>query len=172
MSDAISPKENLSSEEAIKKLKELAEGAGNCFFTTKINESTPHTRPMALQEVCDQGNLWFISSSESHKNEEISDDARVQLYFQNNSSYEYLYVLGTASIHKDKELIDKYWTSFANAWFDGKDDPRVTIIKVKPIDSYYYETKDNKVVAMAKMLFVAATGAKMEDGGVEGKLEI
>lgn len=172
MSEAISPKENLSSEEAIKKLKELAEAAGNCFFTTKIDSNLPHTRPMALQEVCDQGNLWFISSSDSHKNEEISNDAKVQLYFQNNGKYEYLYVLGQATIHKDPALIDKYWTDFANAWFDGKDDPRVTIIRVKPVDSYYYETKDNKVVAMAKMLFVAATGAKMEDGGVEGKLEI
>jgi general stress protein 26 len=172
MSDAISPKENLSNEEAIKKLKELAEDARNCFFTTKLNDPAPHTRPMALQEVCDQGNLWFISSSESHKNEEISNNAKVQLYFQNNSKYEFLYVLGEASIHKDPALIEKYWTDFANAWFDGKDDPRVTIIKVKPLDSYYYETKENKLVAMAKMLFVAATGAKIEDGGVEGKLEI
>src|SRR5690606_9102442 len=162
MSDAISPKENLSNEEAIKKLKELAEGAGNCFFTTKINESTPHTRPMALQEVCDQGNLWFISSSESLKNEEISDDARVQLYFQNNSSYEYLYVLGTATIHKDKELIDKYWTSFANAWFDVKYVTRVVIIVVELLDSYYYVIKYNCVFAMAMMLFVADSDAKMD----------
>ena len=172
MSDAISPQKDLTNEEAIKKMKELAEAAGNCFFTTNINDATPHTRPMALQEVCDQGNLWFISSSESHKNEEISNDAKVQLYFQNNSKYEYLYILGQASIHNDPKLIDKYWTNFANAWFDGKDDPRVTIIKVKPLDAYYYEPKENKLVAMAKMLFVAATGKKMEDGGIEGKLEV
>lgn len=172
MGNAKSPVENLSNQEAIAKLKEIAEAARNCFFTTKINSGSPQTRPMALQEVCEHGNLWFISSSESNKNDDIENDNNVQLYFQNNSKYEFLYVKGKATVHTDKETIDKYWTDFANAWFDGKDDPRVTILKVQPEESYYYETKDSKFIAMSKMLLVAATGIKMEDGGVEGELKV
>lgn len=172
MSNAQSPHENLYNDEARAKLKEIAEAAGNCFFTTKIKSDQPHTRPMALQEVCDEGNLWFISSSESLKNDEIETDPAVQLYFLKNSKYEFLYVQGKASIHKDKELIEKFWNKLANAWFDGKDDPRVTIIKVEPKDTYYYESTDNKLVSVAKMLVLAATGTKMDDGGVEGKLNV
>ena len=30
---------------------------------------------------------------------------------------------------------------FANAWFDGKDDPNVSILRIAPEDVYYWDTK-------------------------------
>ncbi|WP_226065015.1 pyridoxamine 5'-phosphate oxidase family protein [Kaistella polysaccharea] len=171
MGQAQSPHQDLSGNSAIKKIKELAEEARTCFFTTKIGNDA-HSVPMSLQEVDEDGVLWFISSSESEHNEHIMQDSAVQLYFMNNSSYEYVFVKGSAKITTDKILIDKYWSDFANAWFDVKDDPKVTLIGVKAQDGYYYETKDNKVFAMAKMVFAAVTGSKTEDGGIEGGLNI
>ena len=171
MGQAQSPHQDLSGNSAIKKIKELAEEARTCFFTTKIGNDA-HSVPMSLQEVDEDGVLWFISSSESEHNEHIMQDPAVQLYFMNNSSYEYVFVKGSAKITTDKILIDRYWSDFANAWFDGKDDPKVTLIGVKAQDGYYYETKDNKVFAMAKMVFAAVTGSKTEDGGIEGGLNI
>lgn len=171
MGQAQSPHQNLSGNSAIQKIKELAEEARTCFFTTKIGEDA-HSIPMTLQEVDQEGTLWFISSSESEHNQNIMQDSKVQLYFMNNSSYEYIFLTGDAVISKDKNLIDKYWSDFANAWFDGKDDPRVTLIGVKAKDGYYYETKDNKIFAMAKMVFAAVTGSKNEDGGIEGGLQV
>ncbi len=171
MGQAQSPHQNLSGETAIKKIKELAEEAKTCFFTTKIGKNA-HSIPMTLQEVDKDGILWFISSSESEHNQNISEDPAVELYFMNGSSYEYVFVKGTAKISKDKTLIDHYYSHFADAWFDGKDDPRVTVIGVKADEGYYYETKDNKVFAVAKMVFAAVTGAKTEDGGVEGGLKV
>lgn len=171
MGQAQSPHQNLSGNSAIKKIKELAEEARTCFFTTKIGTEA-HSIPMSLQEVDEEGNLWFISSSESEHNSNIMEDPKVQLYFMNNSSYEYVFIKGNATISKDKNLIDKYWTDFANAWFEGKDDPSVTVISVKAQDGYYYETKDNKVFAMAKMVFAAVIGSSNEDGGIEGGLKV
>lgn len=171
-SDNQSPKENLRGEEAILKLKELAEKSRNCFFSTRVQRFPHTTRPMALQEVDDKGNLWFVSSTESNKNKEIAEDKRVELFFHNSSSYEFLAISGEASIHTDKATIEKYWTNFANAWFDGKNDPTVSIIKVAPIDSDYWDTKDGKIVSFLKMSFMAITGQKGDDGGVEGKLDI
>lgn len=167
-----SPRMDLINNEAVIKLKELAEKARNCIFSTNV-ANFPHTsRPMALQEVDDQGKLWFISSKESNKNSEIEKDNRVTLYFQNNGAYEFLVVSGRAAIHTDKSIIEKYWTPFANAWFDGKDDPRVTVISVDPIDSDYWDTKDGKIISFIKMSFNAITGSKSDDAGVEGKLKI
>lgn len=172
MSEAISPKKDLYDQEAISKLKEIALAAKDCMFTTSIQEPLPDSRPMVLQDVDDSGNLYFISSTTSKKNEDILKNNKVQLYFINSSKCEFLYILGIAEIITDKTIIEKYWTNFANAWFDGKDDPTVSIIKVNPYDCYYYETKDGKLIAIAKMLLVAATGIKLEDGGVEGNLDI
>lgn len=171
MGNAQSPTRDLSGNEAIEKIKNLAEAARTCFFVTKPG-SDSDSRPMALQGVDEEGVLWFLSAKDSLKNQEIKEDSEVHLYFMNNSSYEYIVVKGNAIITQDKALIDKYWSSFANAWFDGKDDPQVTLIGVRAKDGYYYETKENKVVAMAKMLFAAVTGSKNEDGGIEGELKV
>lgn len=127
---------------------------------------------MALQDVDAEGNLWFLSDINSDKNHEITSDSEVELYFMNNSKYEYMFIKGKATISQDKALIEKYWTDFANAWFDGKDDPSISVIKVAPNDGYYYQTKENKLIAMSKMIFAAITGKSIEDGGIEGKLEV
>ena len=171
MSNAQSPIEDLNGSSAIEKIKSIAESAGTCFFSTCIKKDT-QSRPMALQGVDEEGYLWFLSSIDSSKNKEIKEDDEVQLYFMNNSKYEYVFIKGKASITQDRDLIEKYWTNFANAWFDGKDDPKVSLIKVKPSDGYYYETKENKLVAMSKMIFSAITGSSTEDGGVEGQLKV
>lgn len=171
MGNSQSETEDLNGLTAIQKIKEIAESARTCFFSTSIKKDT-QSRPMALQEVDEDGNLWFISDVNSTKNKEIEADPHVELYFLNNSKYEYVFIKGNAEIFQDNDLIDKYWTNFASAWFDGKHDPSISIIKVKANDGYYYETKENKVIAMSKMLFAAVTGAKIDDGGVEGKLDI
>ena len=167
-----SPRQDLQNEEAIKKLKEIAESAGTCMFGTNLFKFPQSARPMALQEVDETGRLWFISSTESHKNTEIENDNRVSLIFQNNGSYKFLTVSGYAQIHTDKPTIEKYWTSFANAWFDGKDDPTVSIISVDPVDCNYWDTKDGKIISFIKMSFMAITGAKGDDNGIEGKLAV
>ena len=171
MSNAISPHENLSGSAAIEKIKNITEGARTCFFSTRVNADTKR-RPMALQDVDAEGNLWFLSDVNSDKNHEITSDSEVELYFMNNSKYEYMFIKGKATISQDKALIEKYWTNFANAWFDGKDDPSISVIKVVPNDGYYYQTKENKLIAMSKMIFAVITGKSIEDGGIEGKLEV
>src|SRR6187455_304696 len=108
---------NLNQQEAIDKFKELVKHESTCLFTTRLTEVPLTTRPMAVQEVCDQGNFWFLSPSDSDKNMEIENDPRVQLFISNTSNYEFLSVYGRASVSRDREKIDKYWNEIAKAWF-------------------------------------------------------
>ena len=171
MENEASKIKNLSHEEAIDKFKELVDHESTCLFTTRLTEVPLTTRPMHVQEVCDQGNFWFLSSSDSDKNQEIENDPRVQLFISSPSHYEFLSVYGTASISRDREKIDKYWNQIANAWFDGKDDPRITVIKVTPEEGFYWDTKDGKLVSMIKILASAVTGKTMEEG-IEGTISV
>lgn len=161
--------ENLSHLEAIKKIKELSENARICMFCTDLQNLPIHSRPMSLQETDDSGNLWFISSDQSNKNFEIKEDKRVQLYFMNNSNSQYLSVFGEALIYKDKSTIEEKWSAMANAWFDGKDDPNVSIIRVEPKETYYWDTKAGKLVSLLSFVAAAVTGNKTDNSdGVEG----
>ena len=156
--------QNLHSQEAVKKLKELSESARTCMFCTELSTLPNNARPMSLQECDQEGNLWFISSSDSNKNFEIKDDNRVQLYFMNNGSSEYLSIFGKAYIYTDKNTIEDKWSSFANAWFEeGKDDPKVTIIRVTPDETYYWDTKAGKFVSMVTFIASAVTGIKTDN---------
>ena len=172
MENSASRIKNLTQHEAIGKFKELVQHESTCLFTTRLTEIPLTTRPMGVQEVCDQGNFWFMSASDSDKNQEILIDPRVQLFFLNTSKYEFLTVYGKATISRDRKKIDKYWSDIAKAWFpEGKDDPRVTIIKVTPEDGFYWDTKDGKLVSMIKILASAVTGKTMEEG-VEGTISV
>ena len=164
--------QNLSGQEAIEKLKELIKSESICFFCTNLLQQPITTRPMSTQKVDDQGNIWFMSSIKSGKNEEIVDNNSVQLFYSNPSNYEFLSIFGTASIYTDREKIYEIWTPFAKAWFkDGKDDEDISLIKVTPQSSYYWDTKNNKIISMIQMLASIVTGSAPDDG-VEGLLKI
>ncbi|ACU08251.1 General stress protein [Flavobacteriaceae bacterium 3519-10] len=166
--------ENLNNTEALKKLKELSESARICMFCTDLTSLPITVRPMSLQETDTEGNLWFISSDASNKNFQIAEDNRVQLLFMNNSNSEYLSVFGNAYIYKDKATIEDKWSNLASAWFeDGKDDPNVSIIRVAPEDTYYWDTKAGKLVSLISFAAAAISGTKTDNSdGVEGKLNI
>ncbi|PZU80281.1 MAG: general stress protein [Chryseobacterium sp.] len=165
--------ENLTHLEAIKKIKEISEKARICMFCTELDRLPSNSRPMSLQETDDNGNLWFISSATSNKNFEIKEDRRIQLFFMNNSDSEYLSVYGEASIYKDKSTIEDKWSTMANAWFEGKDDPNVSIIRVEPKETYYWDTKAGKLVSLLSFVTSALTGNKTDNSdGVEGNAVI
>ena len=166
--------ENLQQAEAIKKLKELSEKARICMFCTDLETLPITSRPMSIRETDEEGNLWFISSSASNKNFEIAEDNRVQLLFMNNDNSEYLSVYGKAHIYTDKSMIEEKWTAFANAWFEeGKDDPKASLIRVAPEETYYWDTKACKLVSLLSFAAAAISGTKTDNSdGVEGKLNI
>lgn len=169
------PKKNrtdLVQDEAIQKLKELVKNESVCHFCTNLTESPIRTRPMSTQEVDDDGAIWFMSSKKSQKNVDIQNDNKVQLFFSNISNYEFLSVFGTASISTDRAKIKELWTPFAKAWFTkGSTDPDISLIKVVPENTYYWDTKSSKMVSLVKMLISTVTG-KSPDDGVEGKLSV
>ena len=163
---------NLHNEEALKKMKELVEDIGTCMFCTNTQEIPFNTRPMATADVDDEGNLWFISNVESHKNDEIKNDDKVQLIYAKGGDSHFLSVSGKAAIIQDQEKIDEVWNMFAKAWFkEGKKDPNVSLIKIVPSDVYYWDTVHGKMVSLLKIAVSAVSGASMDDG-VEGKISL
>lgn len=166
-------RENLMGKEAAQKIKELADTAKSCFLCTNIRSGKPFTtRPMAVQKIDDQGNIWFLSAEDSHKNEELNEDPFVQLLFQGSSHSDFLSVHGRATVLKDKEKIKELWTPLAKTWFtEGVDDPRITVIMVEPEGGHYWDTKHNTVVAFAKQIAGAITGQTLDDS-IEGDIRL
>jgi len=162
---------NLVGQEGIEKIKELAKTAGACFFCTGIVTGQPFdTRPMSAQQIDDDGDFWFLSANDSHKNKELEIDPAAQLLFQGSSYSDFLSLYGKATISTDKQKIDELWDPMLKVWFtEGKDDPRITVIRFKPNQGYYWDTKHNAVVAFAKRAYGAVVGETYDDS-VEGTI--
>lgn len=163
--------ENLTQQDAIKKIKKLAEDIKMCMFCTKSFELPFETRPMATQQVDEKGDIWFISGADSGKNAEITEDGEVQLIYSKMASTEYMAVYGYANIIRNREKTEELWNVFIKAWFpEGKDDPNLTLIRVRPHITYYWDTKDGKMVTLLKIAAAAITGNVNNDGAVQGQL--
>ncbi|MBC7849753.1 MAG: pyridoxamine 5'-phosphate oxidase family protein [Chitinophagaceae bacterium] len=163
---------NVAGQEAIKKIANLIETSGTCMFQTNLDEIPASSRPMATRKVEEDGSIWFFSPADSSKNMDISVDDRVQLVYINNSSFEYLSLYGTVSIIKDSAKAKELWNPILKTWFNnGPEDCDVTLLKFTPLDGYYWDTKNNKMVSMVKIAIGAISGKKMDDGR-EGSISV
>jgi general stress protein 26 len=165
---------DLSGKAAIDKIKQLVEETKSCFFCTEVaTVGTTHARPMGVRKVDEAGNLWFLSSDDSHKNEELLHDPRVRLYFQGSSRSDFLELSGMASVSKDEERIHELWDPTLRTWFTaGVTDPRITVIRVTPTEGYYWDSKEGGALSGVKMLMGAVLGRKMLDEASEGRLRV
>ncbi len=163
---------NLTRKEAISKMRELSDSIRTCMFCTRVTTMPFEARPMTALEVDDDGNIWFFSSAISHKNLELKQDDQVQLIYAQPSDSHFMTIYGHADIIIDRQKAEDLWNVFAKAWFkEGKDDPELTLIRVQPTQSYYWDTKFGRMITLLALATSAITGKYM-DAGVEGNLNV
>lgn len=165
--------EDFNGAAAVEKIKQIVGKAESCFFSTTISVAgSCGTRPMGVQEVDDEGNVWFLSSIDSHKNQEIAINPNVTLHFQSSAHSDFLVLKGIATASRDQSKIKELWQPLFKTWFtEGENDPRISVVKVTPTEGYYWDTKHGFAVAGIKMVIGALTGKTLDDS-IEGKVRI
>lgn len=165
--------ENLNNQEAVDKLKKLAMNTDVGMLCTHVSDTKHvHAVPMSTQEVDEQGNIWFLFSSESETFNHLQEDKTVCLLYSNPKDYNFLSIHADTEISQDKSRIEKYWNPMIEGWFEkGKEDPRIRILKVKPTEAHYWDTKTNKLVTFFKVAISGISGQKL-DIGREGDLNV
>jgi general stress protein 26 len=164
-------RENLDGPAAVAKIRELVKQSSTCFFCTGIatGKHIP-TRPMAVQKIDEDGVLWFLAASDSELCSDLATDPAAQLLFQGSAHSEFLTIYARGEVSADKTKIEELWEPIVKTWFtEGKDDPRIRVIKVIPIQGYYWDTKHNRAIAFAKMVAGAIVGKTLDDS-IEGAL--
>src|SRR5262249_7283277 len=127
-------RDNLQGQEAVQRIQDMVKKVQTCFFVSAVCRDDVHACPMNVRKVDDEGNLWFLSASDSHKNREVARDPSVLLFFQQSEHSGFLHLKGHASISTDRAKIKELWEPILRTWFtEGEDDPRITIIKVTPL---------------------------------------
>jgi general stress protein 26 len=162
---------NLFSRDAVAKIRDIADSQVGMLCTFDPASHAMDTRPMATQGIADDATIWFFSAKDSDVDMQILANPEVQLIYAIPGKNEFLALEATASIGRDRALIDQLWTAAAKAWFpNGKDDPNLTIITCTVTGGRYWDTKHGKMVSLAKIALGAITG-KPTDDGVKGSLQ-
>lgn len=163
---------NLQSQEAIQKMKKLADDVKYCMLATTDTDNSLYGRPMTTMQIEDDGTIWFFTSDHTSAASTAKQDEQVCLNYAHPGKNTYLTVQGTAHLVKDKKKMEELWTPVLKAWFPkGLDEPDIALLKITPEQAHYWDTDATKLVVLFSMLKSAVTGTP-GDTGNHGQLDI
>jgi general stress protein 26 len=127
-------------------VRTILKAARTASITTRTARGELHSRPLAVIEDEFSGRLWFFTADPSEKTADVAADPAVNVSVGDGKGW--LSLSGTARVSRDRALIDRYWSPWAEAYFDGgKDDPRVALLEVDVATVHYWDLDKPKVVA-------------------------
>ena len=130
-----------------KHLHDLLESFDTAMLLTRDGDQN-HARPMAIAEIEGESTLWFVTSNDSPKAEEIRSDTRVSVTLQ--SDRKFVALSGTSALVRDRARIDALWKEAWKVWFPkGKEDPSIALIKVNVEDAEFWDNAGGKGIRYA-----------------------
>lgn len=124
------------------------------------------SRPMSAYVDKDAGVVWFLTSIDSSKTDEIKDDAKVNLGFANSSTNKFVSVTGTARVVCDVAKQKELWNPFAEAWLpEGPEGPNVALIRVDPAHGTIWDSP-GKLAMLVKVAKANITQTPPKDDRV------
>lgn len=117
-----------------------------------------HARPMTAQLDDDgyvgdeyHGPIWFFTSTDNGLYQQIHENSRAMAHFTSKGHDVWATVHGDLSTSQDRATIDRLWNRFVAAWYDGKDDPKIALIRLDPENAEIW-IDASSIVAGVKML--------------------
>ncbi len=149
---------DMTPAEVVDRVWELAKKIDFCMFVTWDGEQQ-RSRPLSARVYRDENAIYFLVDKDGSKNQQVEEFPKVSLGFSDIGAMKFLTIAGTAELSNDRAKIADLWSEFDKAWWDGADDPDIRLLTVTPEDAELWDSP-GRVVATAKMLAAAVTGAK------------
>jgi general stress protein 26 len=148
------------------KVKEMVEDIRIAMMTTVDESGHLVSRPMAVQQMDEDGTLWFFTKKSSPKVDQIeSHEQQVNISFADTGDSSYVSISGSAQELDDRAKIDELWSAAAKPWFpEGKEDPELTLLKVHTDMAEYWDSTSSRMVRFLEMARAAVTGDTYKEG--------
>ncbi len=156
------------------RLGELIKDINIAMLSTVADDGTIRSRPMGTQQIdLLDGALWFFTSSESPKTEEIVHRKQVNLSYASIEHQRYVSVSGQAHLVRDRAKAKELWKPAAKIWFpDGVDDPTLVLLRVDVVAAEYWDSPSSKMIQLYGMAKYAFTGKKSSELGENIHLDL
>ncbi|PQV63164.1 General stress protein 26 [Abditibacterium utsteinense] len=164
--------ETKTHEEAVQKISKMIKKSRIVMLTTFTEEGHLHARPMAMQDIEFDGDLWFFTGKSSPKVHQIEDQPRVNVAFSDPEHQNYVSLSGRASLVIDAQKNKQFWTPAFEAWFpEGLDDPELALLKIHVDGAEYWDAPSSTVAHVVGFVQAKLTG-KPGDPGDHAKVEL
>ena len=167
----MSENNELTGPEAAARVKELVEDVDLTMLTTADADGHLVSRPMSTREMDENGDIWFFTSDDTKKVDEVEADHDVGLSYLDAKGMRFVSVAGTARVVHDRAKMEQLYTSSLDIWFeDGLDTPGIALLKVTPRETEFWEPAHGKLVMAAGMLKALVTRDTPDDTMRHGKI--
>lgn len=95
--------------------------------------------------------LYTLTDKRTEKVEEIKENPNAFVllgYEEGILNKDYVEIEGKLSLTEDQSLIEHLWSSYMNLIFDGKEDPNIMILQLKPDTVRLRGTKNDEVISI------------------------
>ena len=120
-----------------------------------------HSRPMTPLEMDSQGAIWIMSSHRTMDALLAGGGQPVNLAFMNHSDSDYISVVGHAELVDDLARKQELWTLAARPWFEGPEDPKLALIRVKPTTADIWDGPDSSLGRVLAMTASVVAGREV-----------
>ncbi len=120
------------------KLIDLMQDFSDAMLVTRHDEQTLAARPMAIAEVDDSGQVWFVTDNHSEKIDDLL--ARDEVLITMQSRNRYVSLSGHCEVLKDEQKVKELWHEAWKVWFPGgPTDPSLVLLRVTPSFGQFWD---------------------------------
>jgi general stress protein 26 len=150
----------------VTKVAELLDGERFAMLSTTAPDGTLMSRPMALQEVEFDGDLWSFASRGSRKVEHVGTTPQVDVTVSSASTW--VSLTGAATVVEDALPRRRLWNAGVEAWFpDGPEDPSIVLLRVEADSAEYWDSPRGGIATALSFVKAKATGTPSSGGDNE-----
>jgi general stress protein 26 len=110
-----------------------------------------HTRPMTAQIEGERGPLWFFTTRDTALVANLGSASRAVCTFASKDHELFASVHGSLRVATDRATVERLWNPFIAAWYEGKDDPKLVLLRLDP-DRGEVWLNESSMLAGIKML--------------------
>jgi len=168
--DATRKRGTMAADEGTRKVAELLKEERIAVFTTTAPDGTLMSRPMAMQEVEFDGDLWFFAARDSRKVTHVTAHPQVNVATVGSGSW--VSLTGTASVVDDLAKKKDLWNAVVEAWFpNGPEDPEVVLLRVDAASAEYWDSPGGRLATVISLAKAKVTGQPY-DGGENERVDL
>jgi general stress protein 26 len=89
-----------------------------------------HTRPMTALFEDDSSPIWFFTSTDNAMVKAQGTQNRAIATYAAKGHDLFATIHGRLSQEHDRGVVDRLWNPFVAAWYEGKDDPKLALLRL------------------------------------------